>query len=76
MDLILYSDGLFELVKLNYNFNFAVMDLFEYCDAFREALAVYNYDLNTWIMKKLLKLPQLQMKNGSHFIGCVANENY
>lgn len=65
MDLIVYSGGLFELVKLNYNFNFAVMDLFEYCDAFREALAVYNNDLNTWIMK-----------DGSHFIGCVANENY
>jgi len=65
MDIIVFSDGLYQLVTLNYKFDFAALDFFDYCDAFREALAVYNDELNRWVMK-----------DGSHFFGCIANENY
>jgi|TARA_R100000149_G_C5839515_1_gene112124 hypothetical protein len=65
MDIIIFSDGLYQLVPMNYNFNFAVMDFFDYCSAFREALAVYDNELNRWVMK-----------DGRHFFGCIANENY
>ena len=52
-------------MKIDYLFDFNVLNFFEYCDSFRQALATYNDEINRWVMK-----------DGRHFFGCVANENY
>ena len=62
MDIILLHDGIYTLVPLNYDFDFTVMNFFEYCDAFREAMATFDEELNRWITK-----------NGQIFFGCLAN---
>lgn len=65
MDLIVWSEGAYYLMKIDYLFDFTVLDFFEYCDAFRNAMATYNDEINRWVMK-----------DGRHFFGCIANENY
>jgi len=65
MDIIVWSEGFYYLMEIKYDFNFAVLDFFEYCDALREAMATYNDEINRWVMK-----------DGRHFFGCIANENY
>lgn len=59
MDIIVLHAGMYSLVPIQYDFNFEVMNLFEYCDAFREALATFDKELNRWIMK-----------DGKIFFGC------
>jgi len=59
MDIIVLHNGMYSLVPLQYDFNFEIMNFFEYCNAFREALAVFDEELNHWVMK-----------NGKVFFGC------
>ena len=62
MDIIVLQDGIYSLIKLNYDFNFQIMDCFEYCDAFREAMSTYKDEINRWVMK-----------DGRYFFGCMCN---
>ena len=62
MDIIVWSEGTYYLMKIDYLFDFTVLDFFEYCDSFRQAMATYNDEINRWVMK-----------DGRHFFGCVAN---
>ena len=59
MDIIILHNGMYSLVPLQYDFNFEIMNFFEYCNAFREAMAVFDEELNRWVMK-----------NGKVFFGC------
>ena len=61
MDIIIFSNDLYTLYPVNYSFDFTIMDCFEYCDAFREAMATYNEEINRWVMKN---------KTG-YFFGCI-----
>ena len=51
MDIIIFSNDLYTLYPVNYDFDFTIMNCFEYCDAFREAMATYNEEINRWVMK-------------------------
>ena len=62
MDIILLHDAIYTLVTLKYDLDCNVMNFFEYCDAFREAMATFDEELNRWVMK-----------NGKIFFGCIAN---
>lgn len=63
MDIIVFKNELYTLYPLNYDFDFTILDFFEYCDAFREAMATYNDELNRWIMN-----------NGTGiWFGCIPN---
>ena len=60
MDIIVLHEGMYNLITLNYDFNFEIMDCFEYCDAFREAMSTYKEEINRWVMK-----------DGRYFFGCM-----
>ena len=53
---------MYNLITLNYDFNFEILDCFEYCDAFREAMSTYKDEINRWVMK-----------DGRYFFGCMCN---
>lgn len=50
MDIIVFANDLYNLYPINYEFDWTVMNFYEYCDAFREALATYDSESNRWIM--------------------------
>ena len=60
MDIIVLHEGMYNLITLNYDFNFEIMDCFQYCDAFREAMSTYKEEINRWVMK-----------DGRYFFGCM-----
>ena len=60
MDIIVLHEGMYNLITLNYDFNFEIMDCFQYCDAFREAMSTYKDEINKWVMK-----------DGRYFFGCM-----
>ena len=60
MDIIVLHEGMYNLITLNYDFNFEIMDCFDYCDAFREAMSTYKEEINRWVMK-----------DGRYFFGCM-----
>ena len=60
MDIIVLHEGMYNLITLNYEFNFEILDCFEYCDAFREAMSTYKDEINKWVMK-----------DGRYFFGCM-----
>ena len=60
MDIIVLHEGMYNLITLNYDFNFEILDCFEYCDAFREAMSTYKEEINRWVMK-----------DGRYFFGCM-----
>ena len=63
MDIIVFKNDLYTLYSLDYDFDFTILDFFEYCDAFREAMATFNDELNRWIMN-----------NGTGiWFGCIAS---
>jgi len=60
LDIIVLHEGMYNLITLNYDFNFEILDCFEYCDAFREAMSTYKEEINRWVMK-----------DGRYFFGCM-----
>ena len=50
MDIIVFANELYTLYPVKYDFDFSVMDCFDYCDAFREAMATFDEKMNKWIM--------------------------
>ena len=61
MDIIVVHEGVYTLESLDwYTFNFKILDCFEYCDAFREAMSTYKEEINRWVMK-----------DGRYFFGCM-----
>ncbi len=60
MDIIVLHEGMYNLITLNYDFNFEILDCFEYCDAFREAMSTYKDEINRWVMR-----------DGRYFFGCM-----
>ena len=62
MDIIVLHEGMYSLIILNYDFNFEILDCFEYCDAFREAMSTYKDEINRWVMR-----------DGRYFFGCMCN---
>lgn len=62
MDIILFHNGVYELVSLSNNFDFSVLNFFDFCNIYREEVAVYHNESNNWITKE-----------GKFFVGCMAN---
>ena len=62
MDIIVLHEGMYSLITLNYDFNFKILDCFEYCDVFREAMSTYKDEINRWVMR-----------DGRYFFGCMCN---
>jgi hypothetical protein len=62
MDIIVLHENIYSLITLNYDFNFEIMNCFDYCDAFREAMSTYKEEINKWVMK-----------DGRYFFGCMCN---
>jgi len=60
LDIIVLHEGMYSLITLNYDFNFEILDCFEYCDAFREVMSTYKDEINRWVMK-----------DGRYFFGCM-----
>ena len=60
MDIILLHNNLYQLITLSYNFDFNILNCFEYCDAFRKAMADYDEVSNRWITR-----------DGKLFMGCM-----
>ena len=60
MEVIIFQNELYTLYPIKYDFDFTILNCFEYCDAFREAFAKFDDNLNRWITK-----------DGGVWFGCI-----